>query len=142
VGTLSPKVDLSQAKFAKPPLSVGYTAEEILFKYEEAAWLLGQISTNKGQIGEIQFAIWRIFTPGTTIGLSSRNVPIENYWMDQASNINVTKFDFSSVRIYTPTDSTNQEFMSGAAVHAPIPPSLLLLAPGLIGLVGVRRRMR
>ena len=32
-----------------------------ILKYEEAAWLLGQIPSHSTQVGEIQFAMWRIY---------------------------------------------------------------------------------
>jgi hypothetical protein len=131
VGTLSP-VDLSHAKFRSDSTA--------LFKYQEAAWLLGQMSmsANSSEIGVIQFAIWRIFT--TISDSSGRNFGRETYWMNLAAGINPAKFDFSSVRIYTPTDTTNQEFMSGTASPVPIPGAVWLLGSGLLGLVSVRKR--
>ena len=54
----------------------------------------------------------------------------------QAGGINPNNYNFSSVCIYTPTGAyvSNQEFMSGGATPAPIPPSFLLLATGLLAL--------
>jgi hypothetical protein len=128
VGSLSP-VDLSHAKFAHP-----YTAAE-LFDYQEAAALLGQMPSHTDQIGPISFAIWRIFTPSATSGESAANVAIENSWLAWAANINVNNFNFSSVRIYTATNTINQEFMSGAGLDpVPVPPTVFLMGSGLLGL--------
>ena len=126
VGSLSP-VYLSHAKFATQP--------DDLFHYQEAAALLGQMASHPTQIGEIQFAIWRIFTPTATRGESADNVGVENWWLAWAAKINVKNFDFSSVRIYTATDTNNQEFMSGAGLDpVPVPPTVFLMGSGLLGL--------
>ncbi len=126
VGSLSP-VDLSHAKFATQP--------DDLFHYQEAAALLGQMASHPTQIGEIQFAIWRIFDPSATSGESVANVTIEDSWLTWAAGINVNSYDFSSVRIYTATNTNNQEFMSGAAVDpVPVPPTVFLMGSGLLGL--------
>lgn len=130
VGSLAP-VDLSHAKFASNP----YTAAQ-LFHYQEAAALLGQMPTHTDQIGAIQFAIWRIFDPTHAPGA---NPALEDYWMNWAANIKVTDYNFSSVGIYTPTNTRNQEFMSGATTLAPIPGAWLLLGSGLLALVGFRK---
>lgn len=45
----------------------------------------------------------------------------------------IDKYDLSN--LYAISDSES----SGAASHAPVPPSVLLLASGLVGLVGYRR---
>ena len=119
-----------------------------IFKYEEAAWLLGQIPTHSTQVGEIQFAMWRIFDQAyVTAHFTSadRNIAVEDSWLVQAAAINPINYDFSSVRIYTPTSAyaLNQEFMSGGATPAPVSavpvtPTILLVGSGLVGLVGLR----
>ena len=133
VGTLSP-VNLSQAKFGSSSSS--------LFKYQEAAWLNGQMSLtqNQGHIGAISFAIWRLFAPNASSG-SSGNLAAENSWLSQAAQINPQLYDFSSVKIYTATNTINQEFMSGKASPVPIPAGVWLLGSGLAGLVTLRRRL-
>jgi hypothetical protein len=138
MGALSP-ADLSRAKFRSDSTA--------LFKYQEAAWLLGQMAANPLQIGPISFAIWRIFESSASSG-STGNLERENYWMTQAALINPADYDFSSVRIYTATNTLNQEFMSGMAIErtggsvVPIPPAAWLLGSGLIGLVAIRRRFQ
>ncbi len=133
VGSLDPVV-LTHAKFAGNP----YTPEQ-LFNYQKAAALLGQMPTHTDEIGPIQFAIWRIFDPDHASGPEPA---IEAFWLSWAAGIDVNHYDFSSVLIYTPTNTINQEFMSGAACHVPVPASAFLLGSGLLGLslVGWRRK--
>jgi hypothetical protein len=114
-----------------------------LTNYEEAAVLLGQIPSHTSEVGEIQFAIWRIFNPTymkTKFGSATIG---EQTWMNwAASTIIVPGIDYSSVRIYTALDNHNQEFISGVGIappHAPIPSAAWLLGSGLLGLVGWRR---
>lgn len=134
VSTLQP-MDLANAKLG--------SAE--IFQYEEAAWLLGQIPTNSAQVGAIQFAIWRLFDQtyvDAHFASASRNIALEDFWLTQAGAINVNAYDFSSVHIYTPTTAYagNQEFMSGAAIHTPVPSTILLMCSGLVGLALLRRK--
>ena len=132
VGTLS-QVDLSHAKFG--------SSSDSLFKYQEAAWLNGQmaLTQNQGQIGAISFAIWRLFAPNASSG-SGGDLTAENSWMSQAAQINTKLYDFSSVKIYTATNTVNQEFMSGKASPVPIPAGVWLLGSGMAALVALRRR--
>jgi hypothetical protein len=116
-----------------------------VLQYQEAAWLIGQMPSNTGEIGAISFAIWSLFSPGTYLnssyGLNSTQQADVASWLAQASAINPANYDFSSVQIYTAIPgSSNQEFMSGAAAPVPLPSALLLLGPGLVGLVGLKRK--
>jgi hypothetical protein len=129
LSTLDP-VNLTNSMFG--PSALG--------KYQQAGWLLGQIPGHSGQVGEIQFAIWRIFEPGASYPSGGRNIPLEDAWMKMAGSINPINYDFSSVKIYTAIDTRNQEFMSGAAA-APLPSTFLLVgAGGLLLLAGQRKR--
>ena len=119
-----------------------------IFEYEEAAWLLGQIPSHSNEVGPIQFAMWKVFEPDYVNNYLASHDPgaitAVNQWLALANNINPNDYDFSSVSIYTPTAAyaSNQEFISGVAVHTPLPPSALLLGSGLLGLglLGSRRR--
>lgn len=105
--------------------------------YEEAAWLNTQLlhQTTPTPIAQIQHAIWDVFDPGFNTDTGN--------WLTQAQGItNWAGYNFSTFRIYTPTcNGSNQEFMSGGAcAPAPVPPSVLLLGSGLLGLGCLRLR--
>ncbi|MGD0489541.1 MAG: hypothetical protein ABSB94_20420 [Syntrophorhabdales bacterium] len=136
VSTLSP-LNLNNAKFAGPPSA--------LFEYQEAAWLFGQMPSNQSEVGAISFAIWSIFSQNAyqSHGLTTGQQADVVSWLAKAQAINVANYNFSSVQIYTAIPaSSNQEFMSGAATPVPLPSALLLLGPGFLGLVGIRRKYR
>jgi hypothetical protein len=126
---VSTLADLTQTKFG------GQTGA--LFKYQEVAWLLDQMSSNPSQVGPIQFAVWSIFTPSTPAKPGAQD------WLNAAASINPVDWDFSSVRIYTATTTHNQEFITGQTTSVSEPAAILLLCSGLIGLGlfhGRRRR--
>ena len=127
---VSTLADITQTKFG--------AASNGLFKYQEIAWLLGQMESNPTQVGPIQFAIWSIFNPSTPI------VPGEQYWLSAAASINPADWDFGSFRIYTATDTVNQEFVGGAADPVAEPAAILLLGLSLtgLGLLHMRRGRR
>ena len=129
VSTLS---DLSKTYFGSQTGS--------LFKYQQAAWLMSQFDTHPTDIGPIQYAIWKIFTPSTpdAAGLSDT-------WLTLSAAINPNDYDFSRFRIYTPTTlkadgSRDQEFLGLTPV--PIPGAILLFGPGVAGLAAIRRRFK
>jgi hypothetical protein len=130
LATVSTFADLSAARFAHLPGAIT--------KYQQAAWLFDQFALTPSATGDIQFAIWSLFTPTTptTAGALS--------WLDLAREQNLSNFDFSGFRIFTPIDSSfssPQEFIAkipGAAV--PEPATLALLGGGLAGLASLLKK--
>ncbi|MCX5811634.1 MAG: PEP-CTERM sorting domain-containing protein [Proteobacteria bacterium] len=125
VSTLS---DLSQTKFGGTP--------NALSRYQQAGWLISQMELNPSQVGPIQYALWSVFNSSTPSPPGAAN------WLSAASSINPAQFDFSSVRVYTATNTVNQEFISGGAHALPEPSIILLLSLGLGCLVLVKRRLQ
>lgn len=131
-----------------------------LQNYLEAAWLTQQIFAHLGSnqlVGWMQYALWDIFTPSASSGLSGTDQSQVNYWLSQAAtNYGCASCDYSNVVIYTPvpgtqkpgTDGLPQEYLGivtpggggGSGNTVPEPGTLLLTGMGLFGLVTVRRR--
>jgi hypothetical protein len=125
VSTLS---DLSQTKFGG--------ASNALSRYQQASWLISQMESNPSQAGPIQYALWSVFTPSTPVVAGSAD------WLNAAQSINPANFDFSSTRIFTATNTSNQEFMSGGANAVPEPSIVFLLVFGLSGLGLFKYKLR
>jgi hypothetical protein len=139
---------------------VSATKFQDLAGYEELAWLSTKLlnasttcSTNPTNCaGDIQYAMWQVFdstgvnTPFSY--LTGNDLTNAQYWLDQAK-AQVATFDaslYSNFIIYTPTScisgpcangSLPQEFV---AIRTPEPTTVMLLALGMAGLFGYRRR--
>lgn len=106
-----------------------------LNKYQRAAWLYDQITTNPDQAGAIQGAIWNIFNTGTPDNTASIR------WFSLAMNANLSGYDFSRFRILTPTDRSRNGAQENLT-SVPEPATMLLLGTGLAGVAARFRRRR
>ncbi len=133
--TTTTATDLKGARFAKDP--------DAATSYKMAAYLLTQMDsfTTADKIGPIQYAIWQIFAPGASYNLSSGQQAQVDVWLNTAK-ANYGSYTYNSVLVVTPNGNKNQEFLSGKAAPVPLPTSLLIFAPALFGLFGLRKVIR
>jgi len=122
---VSTLADISGTKFKNQ--------SEALKKYQQVGWLMYQMEINPvSQTGAIQFAMWSVFTPYP----ATPSFEGAAAWLDASSRIDASSYDFSQMRIYTPTGSANQEFVGGhvglSAVPEPAEWMLLIIGLGLI----------
>lgn len=116
--------DLSNARFISQGIE----------KYQRAAWLVDQMYANMGNgtaVGQIQYAIWELFTASTPNNYGS--------WYTAALAADLTNYDFSAFRVLTPTGSgvSNQEFIT----RVPEPFGGIILLAGVLG-IGLCYRRR
>ena len=131
VSTLS---DISGTKFNNQP--------DALKKYQQVGWLMYQMEINPVNTGAIQFAMWDVFyTPPA--GGAKPEFGDSAAWLEASAKIDAGSYDFSQMRIYTPTGAPNQEFVGGHVSAVPEPAEWMLLIIGL-GLItySVQRNRR
>jgi len=144
-----------------------------LTNYEEAAWLSLQLlngapcppggSTGANCAGDLQYAIWDLFDPSASSGLTGTDATNVSYWLKtalstiQASSASQLEAEFVNFDVFTPTScqancgaGLPQEFLAdppGSPVGMPEPSELALLGVDLLGVGALagffyRRRAR
>jgi hypothetical protein len=123
-------------------------------QYKEIAWLVEDMFSPSNivdptAVGDIQWAIWDIFTPGVSssdpsIG-SADQVRINNL-VNQAKNpSNYLIGNYSNITIYTPISGSQVPLIDGrpqeyfGITPVPEPGTLMLMTMGLCGLLVFRR---
>jgi len=133
--------------------SYGTTSMTGAQAYQEAFFLASNILnstvySDQQALTAVNMALWYLFdTSISTSNLpSGSSTPSNNtsYWLTQAQT-NYGSVNLSNFTVYTPSPiGSSQEFI-GVGVSTspvPIPPSALLLVPGLLGLVGLRKGLK
>jgi hypothetical protein len=115
-----------------------------LDSYRKAAWLTTQYgATSTNQWAGIQAAVWNLLNPGTPNGGAA-----ENFWLNQANSFQTSSswnsYNWGQFYVLTPVNAAGkitgggtQEFITTSPFVTPEPGTLILLATGLVGVIGM-----
>ena len=137
--TFSNPTFLANVKLA----GISTTGKSALQNYEAAAWLAEQILANLSnatKVGDLQFALWAIFSPQAK-GSAGFTAGAASYYQTAINGVYTTS-QFSNVIFWTPNPlSASQEYITVTPI--PEPSTVLLFGIGLLTLgVTLRRKLR
>ena len=106
-----------------------------LTAYRQAAWLTTQYALHPDATADIQATIWNLF--GAAAGIA----PSSNYWFLEAQN-NYASLDYSGFLVATDVNMALEASAQEFILATPEPSTVILLATGLLGVLGVAARGR
>ncbi len=148
-GVINTFPDLSNTLFGQ-----SMTAQAAAQVYTEAGWLYTQYIAHPNQAGDINFAIWALFSnitgpppvSGWTSGAQNW-LDAANAWYGNSNNSGAITAIQNALVIYTPSDLSGKALSPTAAGTpqeyirvVPEPSTPAMLGLGLIGMAGIFRR--
>ncbi len=136
---------IGSMKFANAA-SYGNGAASATQAYQEVFWLSSQLvnPSNSSSVAAIHFAIWTVLDPAVTGAPNGSGAASTSYWLNLASQSqNYSGVNMANYEVYAPNPlSSSQEFIGVNQSPVPLPPSVMLMGTGLIGVVGLRKRLK
>jgi hypothetical protein len=143
--TLLSGTQIGSMKFANAA-SYGNGATTATQAYQEVFWLSSQLvnPANSSSVGAIHFAIWTVLDPAVTGAPTGDGAASTAYWLNLAGQSqNYSSVVMSNYQVYAPNPfNSSQEFIGVNQSPVPLPPSVMLMGTGLIGVVGLRKRLK
>ena len=137
---------VASMKFANPSGTPkwGNGATTATQAYQEVFWLTSQLASqsNSNVIAAIQYAMWTILDPATTGAPALGGNHSTSTWLNLAGqSSNYGSVNMANYEVYVPDPLTSsQEFIGINPV--PVPPSMILMGTGLLGIAGLRKRLK